>query len=81
MHMAHVSGNTSGVSKSSLDWLNYTGFLGDVCVAFFNIQPGKKDAVTPNPLTKEESRHVYKCDDKHVSGSKKCWIFKSMGNI
>ncbi len=26
MHMAHFSGNTSGVSKSSSDWLNYTGF-------------------------------------------------------
>ncbi len=34
MHMAHKSGKTSGVSKSSLDWLNYTGFLGDKCVAF-----------------------------------------------
>ncbi len=33
MHMAHLSGNTSGVSKSSSDWLNYTGFPGDVCVA------------------------------------------------
>ncbi len=29
--MAHLSGNTSGVSKSSSDWLNYTGFPGDVC--------------------------------------------------
>ncbi len=59
MHMAHLSGNTSGVSKSSLDWLNYTGFPGDVCVAFFNVLPGNKDAVAPNPLTKEESRRVY----------------------
>ncbi len=25
MHMVHLSGNTSGVSKSSSDWLNYTG--------------------------------------------------------
>ncbi len=33
MHMAHTSGNTSGVSKSSSDWLDYTGFPGDVCVA------------------------------------------------
>ncbi len=78
MHMAHLSGNTSGVSKSSSDWLNYTGFPGDVCVAFFNVPPGNKDAVTPNPLTKEESHHVYNCDDKHLSGSTKCWIFKSM---
>ncbi len=33
MHMAHKSGNTSGVLKSSSDWLNYTGFPGDVCVS------------------------------------------------
>ncbi len=78
MHMAHLSGNTSGVSKSSSDWLNYTGFPGDVCVTFFNVPPGNKDAVAPNPLTKEESRRVYSCDDKRLSGSTKHWIFKSM---
>ncbi len=60
MHMVHFSGNTSGVSKSSSDWLNYTGLPGNVCVAFFDIPPGNKDAVTPN--TKEESSRVYKCD-------------------
>ncbi len=38
--------NTSGVSKSSSDWLDYTGFLGDACVAFFNVPPLNKDAVT-----------------------------------
>ncbi len=37
-----------------------------------------KDAVAPNPLTKEESRCVYKCDDERLSGSTKRWIFKSM---
>ncbi len=31
MHMAHKSEKSSGVSKSSSDWLNYTGFPGDVC--------------------------------------------------
>ncbi len=56
MHMAHTSGNTSGVSKSSSDWLDYTGFPGDVCVAFFNVPPGNKDAVMPNPLTKDALR-------------------------
>ncbi len=76
MHMVHLSGNTSGVSKSSSDWLNYTGFPGDVCVAFFNVPPGNKDAVAPNPLTKEESRRVYKCDGECLSGQTKCWIFK-----
>ncbi len=49
MHTAHESGNTSGVAKSSSDWLNYTGFPGDMCVAFFNVPPGNKDAVMPNP--------------------------------
>ncbi len=46
---AHLAGNTSGVSKSSSDWLNYTGFPGDVCVAFFNVPPGNKYAVTLKP--------------------------------
>ncbi len=83
--MAHFSGNTSGVSKSSSDWLNYTGFPGDVCVAFFNVPPRNKDAVAPNPLTKEENRRVYKCDDECLSGqlnagfSKVCEIFKVRG--
>ncbi len=31
MHLVHLSGNTSGVSKSLSDWLDYTGFSGDVC--------------------------------------------------
>ncbi len=76
MHTAHLAGNTSGVSKSSSDWLDYTGFPWDVCVAFFNAPPGNKEAVTPSPLKKEESRRVYNCDDKRLSGSTKRWIFK-----
>ncbi len=32
-----------------------TGFLGDACVAFFNILPGNKNAVAPNSLMEEES--------------------------
>ncbi len=75
MHMVHLSRNTSVVLKSSSDWLNYTGFPGDVFVAFFMVQPGNKDAVMPNPLTKEESRRVYKCDGKRQTER---WIFKSM---
>ncbi len=46
----------------SSDWLNSTGFPGDVCVAFFNVPPGNKDAVMPNLLTEEESRRVINCD-------------------
>ncbi len=59
--MAHLSENTSGVSKSSSDWLNYTGFPGDVCVTFFNVPPGNKDAVTPNPSRKKKAVEM-NCD-------------------
>ncbi len=69
MHTAHKNLNTSGVSKSSSDWLNYTGFPGDVCVVFFNVPRGKKDDVMPNPVKKEEGRRVYNCDDKCLSGT------------
>ncbi len=86
MHMAHKSGNTSGVSKSPSDWLNSTGFPGDVCVALFNFPPRNKDAMAPNPLVKEKSHHVYNCDDRRLSGSiknagfsKVCEIFKVCG--
>ncbi len=78
MHMAHKSGNTSGVLKSSSDWLNYTGFPGDVCVAFFNVPPGNKNAVTPNPLTKEESRRVSNWRRALIRSTKR---IKSMWNI
>ncbi len=81
MHMAHLSGNTSGVSNSSSDWLDYTGFLVDVCVTLFNVPPGNKNAVVPNPLMKEESRRVYNGDGERLSESTKRWIFKSMWNI
>ncbi len=64
--MVHLFGNTSGVSKSLSDWLDCSGFPGDVCVAFFNVPPGNKVAVTP-----KESHRVYNCDDKHLSGSTK----------
>ncbi len=73
MNMAHLAGNTSGVLKLSSDWLNSTEFPGDVCVAFFNIPPGNKNAMVPKPLRKEESCRVYNCDDEHLSGSTKCW--------
>ncbi len=60
MHLAHLSGNTSGVLKSSSDWLNYTGFSRDVCVACFNV-PGNKNAVAPNPLMKEKKERKPPC--------------------
>ncbi len=68
--MIYLSGNTSGVLKSSSDWLNYTGFPGNVCVAFFNTPPGNKNAVVPNLLTKEETV-VFTTDDERLSGSTK----------
>ncbi len=37
-----------------------------------------QDAVTPNPLEKEESCRVYNCDGERLSGSTKRWIFISM---
>ncbi len=78
MHMAHLSGNTSGVSKSSSNWLNYTGFPGDMCVAFFNVPHGNKDAMMLNSLMKEESHRVYNCENERLSVSTKLWIFESM---
>ncbi len=76
MHMVHLSGNTSRASKSSSDWLDYTGFPGDVCVVFFNVLPGNKVTVVPNPLTEEESGCVYNCDNRCLSGSNKRWDLK-----
>ncbi len=64
MHRAHKSGNTSGV-KSSSDWLNYTGFLVDARVLFFNAPPRKKDAVVSKPLKKEAI--MFTTDDKCLS--------------
>ncbi len=74
--MAHKSGNTSGVSKSSSDWLNSTGFPGDVCVAFFNFPHRNKDSMAPNPLVKEKSHYVYNCDDRRLSESNKMMDFQ-----
>ncbi len=83
MHMVHLSGNTSGVSKSLPDWLDYTGFLGDVRVAFFNIPPGNKDAVMPNPLTKAVlfttvTANAYQ-GELNTGFSKVCEIFSVRG--
>ncbi len=72
MHTIHLSGNTSGVSKSSSDWLNYTGFPGDVSVAFFNVLPGNKDAMA---LNSPPHALVFTTIDGHLSGSTKRCIF------
>ncbi len=41
--------------KSSSDWLNYTGFSRDVCVACFNV-PGNKNAVRQTLLKEKKER-------------------------
>ncbi len=75
--MVHLSGNTSGVLKSSSDWLNYTEFPGDVRVAFLNVPPGNKNAVAPNPLTKLTTSA---CQDQlNAEFSKVCENFKVRG--
>ncbi len=84
MHITHNIRSTSGVSKSSLDWSNYTGFLGDVSIMFFNVLPGNKVAVMPNPLMEEESRCVCNYGDDssayhdqlNARFSKVCEIFQ-----
>ncbi len=67
MHMLHLSGNTSEVSKLSPDWLDYTRFPGDVCVTFINVPLGNKDAVATKSLAKEEGHRAYKCDGERLS--------------
>ncbi len=85
MHMTHLAGNTSVVSKSSLNWLNYTGFPGDVCVAFFNVPPGNKDAVVPNHSLEKKAvefstvtMSIYQ-DQLNAGFSKVCEIFNVCG--
>ncbi len=71
----HLSGNTS-------DWLNYTGFPGDLCVAFFNVPSGNKKYHGAKPPRERRKRRVYKCDTNayqdqlHAGFSKVCEIFK-----
>ncbi len=47
MHMVHLSGNTSVVSKSLSDWFDYTGFPGDV--------PGNKMPWRQTPSRKKKA--------------------------
>ncbi len=83
VNVAHLSGNTSGVSL--LDWLNYTGFPGDVCVTFFNVPPGNKDAVVLNPSRKKKAVVFTTVMMSSYQGqlnagfSKVCEIFKVRG--
>ncbi len=82
MHMAHLSGNTSAVSKSSSDWLNYTGFPGDVCSWTFRLE---KRCSGAKPSHERRKPCVYKCDMNAYQGqlkagfSKVCEIFKVRG--
>ncbi len=85
MHTVHLSGNTSVVSKSFSDWFNYTGFPGEVCVTFFNVLPGIKDAMVPNPSRKKKAvvftnvtANTYQ-DQQNAGFSKVSEIFKVRG--
>lgn len=69
MHTAHKIGNTARVSKLSSDWMNSTGFPGDLYVEFFNGLPGNKE---------EESRRFYNCDNECLPGSAKHLNLKSV---
>ncbi len=75
--------NTSGVLKSSSDWLKYTGFPGDLSVTFFIVPSGNKDAVTPNPPPRKKKAIVFITvtanayqDKINAAFSKVCEIFK-----
>ncbi len=54
MHMAHYLEKLQEFRSCPLIVELYR-ISGDVCVAFFTVPPGNKDAVTPNPLTKEKA--------------------------
>jgi len=73
MHIAHLTGNSSGFSKSSSDWLNSTG-----CVSRSLMAHLETNAVMPNPLMEKECRRVYNYDNERLPGSTKRWMFKSM---
>ncbi len=85
MHMAHLSGNTSGVSKSSSDWLNYTGFPGDVCVASLTFRLETKMPWRQTPSRKNKAVVFTNVMTSAYQGqlnagfSKVCEIFKVCG--
>ncbi len=79
--MAHLSGNTSGVSKSSSDWLNYTGFPGDVSLSLtFCLETKMPWCQTPSRKKKADvftNVVMYVCQGLlNVGFSKACEIFK-----
>ncbi len=83
--MAHLSRNTSGVSKSSSDWLNYTGFP-ETCVSrslTFRLETNMPWRQTPSRKKKavvftNVTTIVYQ-DQLNAGFSKVCEIFKVHG--
>ncbi len=65
MHMAHISGNASRVSKSSSDWFDYTGFPGDMAPS------RKKKAVVFTTVMTDAYQ-----DKRNAVFSKVCEIFQ-----
>ncbi len=77
MHMAHkVETLQECRSHRRIGWI-----IQDVCVAFFNVLPGKKDVVMPNPPHEEKKPSCLQLWWRTLSGSTKPWILKSMWNI
>ncbi len=72
--MAHLSGNNSGVSKSSSDWLNYTGFPGETKMPWRQTPSRKKKAVVFTNVT----TNAYQ-GQLNAGFSKVCEIFKVRG--
>ncbi len=78
----HVSlSNSAGSQRTKPQFeLGSYATSANILNPIFGTVPLKKYSGA-NPLTKEESWRVYKCDDECLSGSTKRWIFKSMWNI
>ncbi len=82
MHMVHLSGNTSVVSKSSSDWLNYTGFP-ETCVSrslMYRLETKMPWCQTPSRKKKaivfiNVTANAYQ-GQLNVGFSKVCEIFK-----
>ncbi len=83
MHMVHLSRNTSRESKSSSDWLDYTGFLGDVRSLTLCLETKLPWCQTPSRKKKAVVFRTVRTDAYHdqlnAGVSKVCEIFKVRG--
>ncbi len=65
-------------SRHQIGWIIHY-FRGDVCVAFFNVPPGKQDTVTPNERRKPSCLQTVMT--RAYQDQLNAGIFKSMWNI